>query len=209
LPRREWSLERHEHVTERNEHVTGETGDPNRGTSAESIVDRVRRYARTVEVDVDLSTVSWELSERAKRRAGVCLFDRQTGLVTIRLARGAYEKFDWDEFAAVVRHELVHAWEFQQYGESGHGDRFERKAAALDVPRHCPPFTAGRLRLVCTNDACSWELDRHRASASVTRPGTRRCGDCGAPYLVEHVATGVRWHTASGYETARERIDDW
>jgi len=176
----------------------------------QALLARASAYAETVDIDVDLGAVSWEISERAKRRAGVCLYDGDAETVTIRLTWDAYEAYGWSEFTEVVRHELVHAWEFQRYGESDHGDRFRRKAAEVGASRRCRAFAEPRLRLRCTNDDCHWSADRHRASTVVTDPGGRRCGTCGARYLVEHVETGERWRTKSGYESARERIgDEW
>ena len=166
-------------------------------------------YARTVDVDVDLDDVTWEVSTRAKRRSGACLFDRGTGSVTIRLTWAAYLEYGWPEFREVIRHELVHAWEFQRFGESGHGPRFREKARAVDAPRHCREFTDARLRLVCTNDDCGWTAERHRASKAVKHPENRRCGACRARYVVEHVDSGVCWRTNDGYEAAREQIGEW
>lgn len=175
----------------------------------ETLLDRAREYARTVDVDVSLEDVSWEVSTRAKRRAGACLYHRGEEAVTIRLAWRAAERFSWAEFAAVVRHELVHAWEYEQFGEAGHGPRFREQAARLDVATTCPTFSVPRLRLYCTNAVCDWSADRHRASAVVREPERRRCGVCGARYEVEHVTSGERWRTSAGYRGARERIAEW
>lgn len=171
-----------------------------------ALLDRARAYAATVDVPVDLDRVSWEVSSRAKRRAGACLYDRETGEVTVRLAWRAARAYDWPSFAAVVRHELIHAWEYQQFGEAGHGPRFRERAADLDVPTTCPTFAEARLRLRCTAPGCDWTADRYRSSAAVTDPERRRCGSCGSEYAVEHVASGERWRTAAGYRRARERI---
>lgn len=174
-----------------------------------SLRRRAREYARTVDLDVDVDALVWEVSERATRRAGATVYDPASDQVTVRLTWAAYREYGWSEFAATVRHELVHAWEFQRYGESGHGERFRRKAREVDAPRHCRPFTDARLRLVCT-DGCGWTADRHRASSTVTHPGDYRCGDCGAPYRVEHADSGVSWRTGFGYRVARRRLgDDW
>lgn len=143
------------------------------------------------------------------RRAGACLYDSENGEVTIRLTWAAYRAFGWAEFTDTIRHELVHAWEFQRFGESGHGERFRRKAAEIDAPRHCRTFTDPRLRLVCRNPACEWVAGRHRASKAVRRPERRRCGDCGSGYAVVHVESGERWETGEGYERARNRIEEW
>lgn len=175
-------------------------------TDDEELLARSRAYARTVDIDVDPDACSWEVSRRAKRRAGACLFDSATG-VTIRLAWRAAQTFAWPAFAAVVRHELVHAWEYQEFGEAGHGPRFRAQADRLDVATTCPTFTTPRLRLDCTN--CEWTAERHRASVAVTEPERRRCGRCGSRYEVEHVASGERWRTNAGYRGTRERIDEW
>jgi predicted SprT family Zn-dependent metalloprotease len=172
----------------------------------ETLLDWARTYARTVDVDVDHDRLSWTVSTRAKRRAGVCLYDHDAEAARIRLAWRAYREFDAATFAGVVRHELVHAWEFQRFGESNHGERFRSAAADLDAPLRCPRFTDGRLRLVCLDGDCDWSAHRHRASKTVTRPGGHRCGACGERYEVRHVATDERWRTSSGYEAARARI---
>lgn len=163
-------------------------------------------YAETVPIDVDRSAVRWEVSRRAKRRAGACLDVPGGDEVVVRLSWDAYEEHGWEECTRTIRHELVHVWQFQTVGEADHGPRFAAKAAELDAPRHCSPFTDPRLRLVCRE--CPWEAGRHRAARTVTDPGRYVCGECGAPYVVEHAATGERWDDAGGYEAARERIGD-
>jgi predicted SprT family Zn-dependent metalloprotease len=171
------------------------------------LLARAREYARRVPLDVDHSRIDWEISARAKRRAGACRHHPEADRVTIRLARRAYDRLDWDAFAGVVRHELVHAWEFQAVGEAGHGPRFHEKARELDAPRHCPQFTDHRLVLACAD--CDWTAGRHRASPPVKFPGRYGCGRCGGAYRVEHVATGRTWTTNSGYHTARRLVADW
>nr|WP_233203969.1 SprT-like domain-containing protein [Halegenticoccus soli] len=176
----------------------------------DELLSRAASYAATVDVDLDRSAVDWEVSTRAKRRAGACLYDRRTGDVTIRLTWDAYRAYGWERFTEVIRHELIHAWEYRRFGESNHGPRFRRKARELDASVRCPRFSEGRLRLVCADDGCSWTAERHRASKAVTRPERRRCGSCRSPYEVEHVATGLTWRTNAGYRRARKRIgDEW
>lgn len=175
----------------------------------QDLVARARAYAKTVDIAVDHGAIEWEVSERARRRAGACLYDGERDAVTIRLARRAHEAHGWAATRATIRHELIHAWEFQQFGSAGHGARFREQAARLDAPRHCEAFTDPRLRLVCENPDCDWRAGRHRASKTVTHPGPRRCGDCGGRYAVVHLASGERWTTNAGYEAARERIEEW
>lgn len=172
--------------------------------------ERAKTYARTVDIDVDVEAITWEVSDRAKRRSGVCIYDRRTEGITIRLTWAAYREYGWEEFRGTIRHELVHVWEFQQFETSSHGRRFKRKTREIEAPRQCRSFTDARLRLVCTKDACTWEAGRHRASEAVTEPERRWCGACRSRYAVEHVATGETWKTAEGYENARARIgEEW
>ncbi|WP_075938203.1 SprT-like domain-containing protein [Halosegnis longus] len=173
--------------------------------SHDALLEYARSYADSVPLPVDTDSLDWEVSTRAKQRAGACTYDGDA--ITIRLAWGAAKRFDRAQFERVIRHELIHAWEYQTAGEAGHGARFRKQADRLDVSVTCPAFTTPRLRLECTN--CAWTADRHRASAVVTGPETRRCGECGARYEVEHLASGERWRTAAGYRGARERIESW
>lgn len=172
-------------------------------TVDDEIVARARIHAREVvdehDFDLDLSALEWRVSARARRRAGVCRWQDDREVVTIVLARRAYERYDWPAFAAVVRHELVHAWEFQRFGESDHGSRFRQLAATLDAPRHCQPFSEPRYMLHCRDHDCSWRATRHRASKPVREPDQYRCGACGGTIAAEHVASGRTWRSASGF----------
>lgn len=178
--------------------------------SREQLLDFARAYARTLDIDVEFDAIEWAISERAKRRAGACHYDKASGTVTIRLAWRAYEKHGWSEMQDTIRHELVHAWEFQHFGEAGHGPGFRRKADELDAPRYCREFAEPRLRLVCRNDDCDWSAGRHRASKTVTHPERRRCGSCGGKYEVRHLESGEVWTSNEGYRAARDRIgENW
>ncbi|MHB9286694.1 SprT-like domain-containing protein [Halobacteriales archaeon Cl-PHB] len=180
-------------------------------TTRADLLDRAADYAASVDVDVDVAAIDWEISERAKRRAGGCRYDAETGQVTILLTWDAYRAHGWDEFTGTIRHELVHAWELERFGECGHGERFRRKAREIDAPRFCQAFSDGRLRLVCTDGDCEWAVERHRASKTVKYPGEGYvCGRCGSDYLVRHVATGREWQHNEGYRRARQAIGgDW
>lgn len=181
-------------------------------TVDDELLARARIHAREVVADydlpVDLSSVEWDVSARAKRRAGACRWHADREVATIVLARRAYERYDWPEFAAVVRHELVHAWEFQQFGESGHGPRFRDRAAELEAPRHCRSFSEPRYVLRCLGADCDWRAERHRASRPVRAPDGYRCGRCGGSYEVEHVDSGRTWTTASGFGGTKAALGD-
>ena len=177
--------------------------------SPETLLERASTYAETVDIAVDTDALAWGISKRAKRRAGCCRYQRATGQITIVLTWPAYQEYGWAEYTGVIRHELVHAWEFEQFGESSHGNRFKQKAREVDAPLHCRSFTDARLELVCLDEACDWQIDRHRASKPVTQPNDPyRCGDCGGEYEVRHVASGRTWQTNSGYKRARLELGD-
>jgi len=183
-------------------------------TAADELIARAKIHAReTIDasgIDVDMDALEWAVSKRAKRRAGACRWDRDRAVATIVLATRAYETLEWEAFAGVVRHELVHAWEFQQFGTSGHGKRFHEQAARLDAPRHCQSFSSPRYRLRCTNDDCSWEAGRHRASRPVTTPAAYRCGECGTGLIAEHVSSGRTWERTRGFERAKAALaEEW
>ena len=176
----------------------------------DELLARARIHARDVDIPVDRSRLEWEVSARARRRAGCCRWNADREVATIVLSRRAYEAYDWETFSGVVRHELVHAWEFQEFGESGHGNRFLERAAAIDAPRYCESFTEPRYRLRCLADSCEWQAARHRASEPVRTPERYRCGDCGESYVVEHVSSGRTWTTASEYGGVKSALgDEW
>lgn len=159
---------------------------------------------RTVErfgMAVDLSLVEWDISKRAKRRAGAVLSTpppaAEVGCpvdwdatperhrrCTVRLTWAAHERHGPESTAGVVRHELVHVEQVQRFGESDHGEGFRIRAAELNAPRHCEPFTPARYLLRC--DACGEvTARRHRRSKPVKRPDEYRSGCCSAPLAVE------------------------
>ncbi|GAA0252740.1 SprT-like domain-containing protein [Haladaptatus pallidirubidus] len=38
----------------------------------------------------------------------------------------AYEQHGWDQFRATARHEMIHAWQYHEFGEANHGATFTR-----------------------------------------------------------------------------------
>lgn len=163
--------------------TAGDAHDRSDPETPAELLARAKQYARTVPLSLDYGAISWEISHRAKRRAGVCLFDPSTEEVTIRLTWDAYEAFGWERFTATIRHELIHALEFRERGESGHGEFFERKARELDAPRHCPRFSEPNYWVVCTG--CDNQIGRYRRSKLVKNPQKYRCGDCGDELRVD------------------------
>ncbi|MFD1642187.1 SprT-like domain-containing protein [Halohasta litorea] len=87
------------------------------------LTERARSYGESVvrgdewPIDgVDLAAITWATSTRAKRRHGRCSYDGG-GQVTITLTEHTYERAGFDACKKTVRHELVHAWQYQHQGQ--------------------------------------------------------------------------------------------
>jgi len=83
---------------------------------------RARRYGERVVSgtdwpieNVDCTKITWGTSKRAKRRHGRCSYDGD-GEVTITLTEHTYERAGFEACQTTIRHELVHAWQYQHRG---------------------------------------------------------------------------------------------
>ncbi|SDR01818.1 SprT-like domain-containing protein [Halopelagius longus] len=125
------------------------------------------------ELSVAFSRVSWEVSTRAKRRAAAVkrpkvsetavgdpidwserptvAEDGGAPTCTVSLSWRAFESFDYEEWTATLRHELVHVEQFQRFGTTDHGPAFRRRAAALDAPVRVRHFATPAYLLTCTD----------------------------------------------------------
>ncbi|WP_253738611.1 SprT-like domain-containing protein [Halohasta salina] len=65
---------------------------------------------------VDLAAITWATSTRAKRRHGRCSYGGE-GRVTITLTEHTYERAGFEACKKTIRHELVHAWQYQHQGQ--------------------------------------------------------------------------------------------
>ncbi|EFW91093.1 hypothetical protein ZOD2009_15926 [Haladaptatus paucihalophilus DX253] len=90
--------------------------------------------------DLSVETIDCEVSHQAQRQAGVTEYDPTTGVITIALTWTAYERHGWEQFSSTVRHELIHAWQYHEFGEADHGRTFTRWTDHLDTSKHCERF---------------------------------------------------------------------
>jgi len=154
--------------------------------SPEEFLAAAKLYAREVvdrhDLSVDVRALEWDVSKRAKRRAGV-----------VKHTDGEPEEvlLTWEHFAAngwaaaagTVRHELAHVHLLNEASDASHGTAFRDLADELDAPRHCERFADPNYWVVCTD--CDARLARYRRSKLVKRPGDYRCADCGGAFRVE------------------------
>lgn len=167
-----------------------------------------RGYARSVadgdELSVDLSLVDWAVSTRAKRRAAAVKRPRIPGTevgkpvdwdsvaaaaespetvrrCTVSLTWEAAAAFSRAEWTATLRHELIHVEQFQRYGTTDHGPRFERRAAELDAPVRCRRFATPKYRLRCVD--CEEVVARRYRDCKLVREHERYQSSCCAAAL--------------------------
>ena len=88
-----------------------------------ALTSRAREYGENVILGdewplagVDLAKVTWATSTRAKRRHGRCSYDGD-GHATITLTEHTYDRAGFAACKMTIRHELVHAWQYQHRGE--------------------------------------------------------------------------------------------
>lgn len=163
-----------------------------------------RSYAHEVvardDVAVDLALVDWEVSTRAKRRAAAVkrprIPDAEVGTplnwdaaeastpleseslrrCTVSLTWAAAEAFDADEWMATLRHELIHVEQFQQFGTTDHGPRFERRAADLETPVRCRRFATPKFVLSCVD--CGEAVARRYRDCKLVREHDQYQSSC-------------------------------
>jgi SprT-like protein len=154
--------------------------------SHEEFLAAAKLYARAVvdrhDLAVDVTGLDWEVSTRAKRRAGAVLY-RDGDPETVRLTWGQFENRGWPAAAATVRHELVHVHRLAEADDPSHGEAFRRLADELDTHVHCERFTDPEWWVTCVD--CGAQLARYRRSKLVENPADYRCGSCGGSFRVE------------------------
>lgn len=151
-----------------------------RDSTQREFLAAAKLYARDVvestALSVDVDALEWEVSTRAKRRAGgVKHRDGEPRVVS--LTWDYFQHAGWEPTAGIVRHELIHAHLLAEAGDASHGDAFERLAEALEAPRYCERFSEPKWWVCCTK--CDNRLARYRTSSLTEHPERYACGDCG------------------------------
>ena len=150
-----------------------------------------RVYARDVVTEYGLSAgvsdLDWEVSTRAKRRAGAVKY-RDGDPEAVVLTWDHFANRGWAAVAATIRHELIHVHLLNEHGDASHGARFEEMAERLHTHVHCDRFVEPNFWVVCTD--CGARLARYRRSRLVANPDEYRCGDCGGTFRVERNEDG-------------------
>jgi SprT-like protein len=151
----------------------------------EEFLAAAKLYARDVverhDLNANVSALSWEVSTRAKRRAGAVFYrDLEPEAVTLTWEYFAEE--GWEAVAEMVRHELIHVHLLNEADDPSHGERFEMLAAELDTHVRCDLFADPKWWVVCRD--CGARLARYRRSKVVESPEQYECGTCSGPLSV-------------------------
>jgi SprT-like protein len=137
-------------------------------------------YARDVvdnyDLSVSVSDLDWEVSKRAKRRAGAVTY-RGDDPEAVSLTWEYFQEHGWGATASVVRHELVHVHRLNEAGDASHGDAFQAWADTLQTSVTCERFADPNWWVECRD--CGSEMPRYRKSKLVKQPKNYRCGGCG------------------------------
>lgn len=179
----------------------------------EDLLSVAPRYAQYVvemhDMDVPLDEVEWDISHRAKRRAGVCIYDKDSEDITVRLTWDAYEVNGWENMKDTIRHELVHAEQYHRFGESGHGVRFKRRADEVDASQNCEAFTDAKFTLNCAGCGVM-SGRRHRICKTVKEPSVYDSQQCDCPTYtglrVTHNESGEVWDDSDGYAAVSHKL---
>ncbi|SDX67857.1 SprT-like family protein [Halopenitus persicus] len=150
-----------------------------------------RAVAETHDLTVSVGELEWEVSRRAKRRAGA-VRHRDGEPKAVVLAWLQFRNRGWRATAATIRHELLHVHLLNERDDPSHGPAFRRLAQALGTHVRCDRFVDPTWWVRCTD--CDAELARYRRSKLVKNPDHYRCGECGGRYRV------VRADDADGEE---------
>lgn len=143
-------------------------------------------YAREVvdnhDLTVSVSDLEWDVSERAKRRAGA-VKHRDGDPQSVVLTWSQFEERGWSATASTIRHELIHVHLLNEADDSTHGDRFRDLARELETDVHCERFSDPEWWVICQD--CGNRLARYRRSKLVTHSNEYACGECGGKFRVE------------------------
>jgi len=161
--------------------------------SREEFISASKVYARKVadthELNVHVSDLEWEISMRAKRRAGAV--KRRGGEpIGISLTWKYFQEKGWEEIAATIRHELIHVHLINQYDDHSHGEKFRELADQLDTHVNCERFCDPEWLVVCED--CRATIPRYRKSKLVKEPDQYQCGSCGGDFRVKKGSEDIR-----------------
>ena len=157
-----------------------------KNSSKNEFISVVKTYAKSVvsefDMDVDVRALNWEVSSRAKRRAGA-VKHHNGDPKSISITWDHFQKNGWLAVASTIRHELIHVHLLNLKDDSTHGPNFQKLANKLDAPLHCERFSEPKWWVIC--EECDLRIERYQKSNLVKSPHQYRCGSCGGKFYVK------------------------
>lgn len=173
-----------------------------------------RLVVAKTDLEIDLRrVVEWTVSSEMKRRAaavtGITYEDFETGVpfdkdayqhlvVYVRdnddfstfgqskiyLSWLAFEEYSEAEWKELIRHELIHVEQFQQYGTTNHETEFKQRADDLDTMLSCRKFADAEYAIHCS--ACNQFIgDCYTERDVVKNPEEYYSSCCNVPVSVK------------------------
>jgi len=136
---------------------------------------------------LDLDRIHWDVSRRLFRAGGYCRSRiEEAPTHEIVVSYPAYTYWGWDRVKEIVRHEMVHAVVFEEYGPDAapHGDEFRALARRVNAPLRGEEALPYRFELSCS--VCGRFLDGlYEPSVRTKSPREYRSSCCMAPLEVD------------------------
>lgn len=131
-----------ESATAANDETSGDD-DHEYPQTKQALCERAEAHATDVAAEhfpeLSVESITWETSTRMHRSAGVAIYDRQSTEITIA-SRGMPTRRTAGSSLPEVHHELIHAWQYHEYGEADHGPTFRQWIEPLETDRHCEQY---------------------------------------------------------------------
>lgn len=191
------------------------TSNPVKATRSE-VIDLAKQHATQVvsrtPLNISVEAIEWSVTRELESKLGYCLSSRlgtyQSYLV--KLSMDSLEACGWQEFMQIVRHELVHAWQFDQRGytdddfDDPHGESFEVWMDILSIEKTGSAVLPDWTVECPACNATVHKIDESRRRQVATRLGELRpitCGNC------ENESTDYRIKCGD-FEVPRDELPD-
>lgn len=154
--------------------------------SDEEFLSVSKIYARKIveeyQLNITVSNINWEISQRAKRRAGA-VHHCNGKPKKIQLTWEYFKKEGWCAIANTIRHELIHVHLLNSGHDPSHDEKFNQLAERLDTSVYCENFSEPNWIVTCQD--CDQKILRYKKSKLVKKPNEYQCGECGGDFLVK------------------------
>lgn len=135
----------------------------------EQVKDYAQKAVNEYDIDVSLDGMTFQVTKQLKRTAG----NFSPGQIKIAHTVAAD---DWELAKSTIRHELVHAEQYQNDEDVAHNHQFRARAHAVDTEVHCPVFEEPEYVVVCPE--CEREWRRYRECKLVRQAERYTCAYC-------------------------------